>query len=169
VQAAATSREVAVLDAPVTRNGAQQYGSEFTLLAGGEQAVVERVRPVLGLYADHVIHMGPLGSGQRMKAINNALAVGNLRLICDALSVGTSVGLEEAAMVDALRHGSGGSVMVDLLQFYRPRPRADYVHLLEKDITAFRSVAADASPQAAPTLNAAAGSMMSELLGALDD
>jgi len=59
--------------------------------------------------------------------------------------------------------------MVDLLQFYRPRPRADYVHLLEKDITAFRSVAADASPQAAPTLSAAAGSMMSELLGALDD
>ena len=38
-------------------------------------------RPVLERFVDHVIHLGPLGSGQQMKVINNALCVGNLRLI----------------------------------------------------------------------------------------
>jgi 3-hydroxyisobutyrate dehydrogenase-like beta-hydroxyacid dehydrogenase len=163
----AAAGEIGVIDAPVSRNSASQYRSEFTLLVGGDPEAVERARPVLGLYADRVVHLGPLGSGQRMKAINNALVAGNLRLICDALSVGAGVGLDEAAMIDTLRHTSGGSVAVDLVQFYRPHPRADYVRLLDKDIELFRSVAAGAGPQAAPALSAAAASMISELMAAL--
>jgi 3-hydroxyisobutyrate dehydrogenase-like beta-hydroxyacid dehydrogenase len=164
----AIARDVAILDAPVTRNGASQYGSEFTLLVGGDLKAVGRARPVFGLYADHVIHLGELGSGQRMKVINNALAVGNLRLIYDALSVGIGIGLDEAAIIDALRYTSGGSVMVDLVKFYRPSPRADYVHLLMKDINLFEAVATSVGPGAAPTLNAAARSMITELMAALD-
>ena len=164
----AVARDVAILDAPVTRNGASQYGSEFSLLVGGDREAVERARPVFSLYADHVIHLGELGSGQRMKVINNALAVANLRLIFDALSVGIGIGLDEAAMIDTLRHASGGSVMVDLVQFYRPSPRADYVRLFKKDINLFEAVATSVGPGAAPTLSAAARSMITELTAALD-
>jgi 3-hydroxyisobutyrate dehydrogenase len=164
----ARDRGVDVIDAPVTRNRASHEESEFTLLVGGDKDAVDAARPALGLYADHVMHLGGLGSGQRMKVINNALAAANLRLIYDALTVGAAIGLDEAAMIDTLRHTSGGSVMIDLVKFYRPHPRADYVHLLEKDISLFESVAESTGRASAPTLQSAARAMITELAAQLD-
>ena len=70
------------------------------------------------------------------------------------MTVGVGVGLDEAAILNALRYTSGGSVMVDLVKFYRPTPHADYVHLLEKDIGLFGEVADSVGPRAAPSLPA---------------
>ncbi|WP_214104139.1 NAD(P)-dependent oxidoreductase [Acrocarpospora catenulata] len=157
---------VDVIDAPVTRDGASHEESRFSLLVGGETDVVARVHPVLRAYADFVFHLGPLGSGQHMKIINNTLAVSNLALIFDALRVGEAAGLDPEEMLAALRHTSGGSVMVGLTPFYRPEPRMDYVNLLDKDVGLFTALVSGQTGQPPSLLNEIAREMVDRLLAA---
>ncbi|GAA1002864.1 hypothetical protein Aple_001830 [Acrocarpospora pleiomorpha] len=159
----AAPQGVHVIDAPVTRDGASHDESRVSLLVGGEADVVERARPVLRAYADFVFHLGPLGSGQHMKIINNTLAVSNLALIFDALRVGEAAGLDPEEMLAALRHTSGGSVMVGLTRFYRPEPRMDYVNLLNKDVGLFAGLVSGQPPS---LLNEIARETVDRLLAA---
>ncbi|MFA7388535.1 MAG: NAD(P)-dependent oxidoreductase, partial [Thiohalobacteraceae bacterium] len=81
----ATAREVAArlaevgcgfLDAPVSGGveGARQ--SRLAIMVGGEAATLARARPVLEVLGQRVVHMGPVGSGQSTKAINQIMAAG---------------------------------------------------------------------------------------------
>jgi len=75
-----------------------------------------------------------------MKILNNTLAMSNLALIFEALKAAQSLDIDPDAVLEALHHTSGGSVMVDFVPFYRPMPRMDYVALLDKDVALFESL-----------------------------
>jgi 3-hydroxyisobutyrate dehydrogenase len=109
VAAAAAARRVSVIDAPVSGGGAAAAAGRLLVLVGGADDVVARARPVLSTFGDPVVHLGPLGSGLLAKLINNALMTAQLGLADDALRVGGSLGLDAAALGQALAHGSGGS------------------------------------------------------------
>lgn len=158
----AAASGVRVVDAPVSRDGATQEDARYALLVGGETATVADVLPVLRSFSDHQFHLGALGSGQRMKIVNNAMAAANLRILYDALAVGEAEGLDAAAMLGALGHTSGGGVMVDLVGLYRPVPRADYVALLGKDVELFAATT-DRLGRGDSALRAAADSMIVRL------
>ena len=66
---------------------------ELLVLVGGTDADVDRARPVLATYGDPIVHLGPFGSGQLAKLINNALMAAQLGLADDALRIGTALGL----------------------------------------------------------------------------
>jgi 3-hydroxyisobutyrate dehydrogenase len=145
---AARAREVAVIDAPVSGGGRVAAAGNLLVLVGGEAADVERARPVLATFGDPVVRLGPLGSGQLAKLINNALMTAHLGLADDALRVGEALGLDPVALGEVLTQGSGSSFslgvrrrMTDGLARFPARG------LLRKDVDILASVAGDAGAE----------------------
>ena len=71
VAARAVDVGVDVVDAPVSGGGVAAAEGKLLVMVGGDDAVVDRVRPVFATYADPVLHLGSLGSGQMAKLLNN--------------------------------------------------------------------------------------------------
>jgi 3-hydroxyisobutyrate dehydrogenase-like beta-hydroxyacid dehydrogenase len=109
IAARAAERGIAVLDAALSGGPHDIAAGGLTLWVGGEQAVLDRLRPVLAAYASPIIAVGPLGHGQRVKLVNNALFVAQVGLVIDAVRLAGSLGIGEQAILKALPHGSGAS------------------------------------------------------------
>jgi 3-hydroxyisobutyrate dehydrogenase-like beta-hydroxyacid dehydrogenase len=106
---AAARRGVAVLDAPVSGGGAAAQQGQLLVMAGGDGADLARCRPVLDTFADPVLHLGPLGSGQVAKALNNFLFTAHVGIALDLYTFVDRLGIDRAAAARVLAHGSGGS------------------------------------------------------------
>ncbi len=100
---------ISVLDAPVSGGPHDIAAGRVTLFVGGADDAVARIQPVLGSYGDPVLHVGPLGAGQRVKLVNNALFAAQIGLVAAAVQLGTQLGVGESALLSALPHGSGAS------------------------------------------------------------
>jgi 3-hydroxyisobutyrate dehydrogenase-like beta-hydroxyacid dehydrogenase len=109
VAAAAKSRDVGVLDAPVSGGPHDIAAGHVTLFVGGDDDAVARVRPVLAGYGDPVLHVGPIGAGQGVKLVNNALFAAQIGLLREGVRLGDRLGIEEQRLLDALGHGSAAS------------------------------------------------------------
>lgn len=111
----AAQREIDVLDAPVSggRRGAKE--GTLTIMVGGEPPVLDRVLPVLRTYGSIIRLMGPLGSGQRMKMLNNALSNSIGRLAAMAIETGYQLGLDTPSLLEVLRTGGARSFSLDSL------------------------------------------------------
>jgi 3-hydroxyisobutyrate dehydrogenase-like beta-hydroxyacid dehydrogenase len=105
----AAARGIEVLDAPVSGGPHDIAAGRLTLFVGGSAPALARVRPALDSYGDPVLHVGPLGAGQRVKLVNNALFAAHLGLLCDAVRLGGHLGVDEAVLLDALPRGSAAS------------------------------------------------------------
>ncbi|TDC67751.1 NAD(P)-dependent oxidoreductase [Actinomadura sp. GC306] len=106
---AAAARGVAVVDAPVSGGGPAAEEGRLLVMAGGDPAAVETCRPVFAAHADPVVHLGPLGSGQVAKLLNNVLFTANLATSAGAVALGESLGVDAARLAGVLSHGSGNS------------------------------------------------------------
>lgn len=93
IGAAFAGRGLDVLDCPVGRTYDHAIAGTLILMAGGEPAVIERVRPVLIWMGEKLFHCGPLGCGQAMKLTNNCLAASILEATAEALVTGVRAGL----------------------------------------------------------------------------
>ena len=100
---------ISVIDAPVSGGPHDIAAGHLTLFAGGTPAALEQVRPALASYADPILHVGPLGAGQRVKLINNALFAAQLGLLTSAVDLATQLGVDESTLLSALPHGSAAS------------------------------------------------------------
>jgi len=100
---------VAVVDAPVSGEPHDIAAGTVTVFAGGDSDAVARVRPVLSSYADPVLYVGPTGSGQRVKLVNNALFAAQIGIVAEAVRLAGRLGVDEATLLSALPHGSGNS------------------------------------------------------------
>jgi 2-hydroxy-3-oxopropionate reductase len=107
-------RGIAVVDAPVSGGPAQAATGALTVFAGGAADALERALPLLRTYADPVLTVGPLGAGQRVKLVNNALFAATTALVADAVALGARLGLDEATLLAALSHGSASSRALSL-------------------------------------------------------
>lgn len=107
--AAVQARGAAMIDAPVSgaRWGAE--AGELVFMVGGAADDVQRARPLLNAMGKQVFHLGPLGSGHTMKALNNLVTAMTLTATAEALAVGTRCGLDPAVMTDVLDASTGGS------------------------------------------------------------
>ncbi|MEU5755909.1 NAD(P)-dependent oxidoreductase [Streptomyces sp. NPDC047829] len=103
---ALADRGADVVDVPVSGGPHDIEAGRLTVFAGGCREAVERVRPALEAYADPVLHVGPLGAGQSVKLVNNSLFAAQLGLLAHAAELGRRLGVEEAALLAALSHGS---------------------------------------------------------------
>ncbi len=106
---AGSASATAILDAPVSGTADHIAKGELTVLIGGPDEAVERVRPVLAAYADPIIATGALGTALNIKLINNLLFAGNAQLVAAAAQLGERLGVEESKLLAALAVCSGGS------------------------------------------------------------
>src|SRR5207302_4170735 len=86
----------------------------LTIMAGGEAQDFERARPVLEAMGELIVHAGPLGHGQMVKLINNAVAATNAAVVGEALLVAARAGLDLVALTTVMEAGSGSSTMLEL-------------------------------------------------------
>jgi 3-hydroxyisobutyrate dehydrogenase-like beta-hydroxyacid dehydrogenase len=105
----AAARGVTLIDATVSGGGPGAAAGALLVMVGGDDETVERCRPVFETYGDPVTHLGPLGSGQLAKLINNVLFTANLGAAASALALGESLGMDRQRLADVVSHGSSRS------------------------------------------------------------
>jgi 3-hydroxyisobutyrate dehydrogenase len=113
--AQAAERGVAVVDAPVSGGGGAAAERRLLVMTGGDDEHVDRCRPVFETFADPVIHLGPLGSGQMAKLLNNLVFTAQITMALDTFSFADRLGVDRGALADVLAHGSGGSRVAAIL------------------------------------------------------
>ena len=108
-------RGVGWLDAPVS--GGEQGARDATLaiMAGGEAAVLEQVRPLFACLGKTVVHIGAAGAGQVAKACNQMIMVNAIQASAEAMRLAGAHGLDLARVREALLGGSAASRVLDLM------------------------------------------------------
>lgn len=112
----AASHGVSVLDAPVSGGGPAAEAGRLLVMVGGDAEVVERCRPVFETYADPVVHLGEVGSGQVTKLLNNLLFTANLGTAATALALGESLGVAKERLAEVVTRGSANSFALNSIQ-----------------------------------------------------
>ncbi len=97
------------LDAPVSGGQAGAENGTLTVMVGGEAAVFERLEPVMSSYARAVRLMGPAGSGQLTKMVNQICIAGVLQGLAEGLHFAEQASLDVAAVVDVISKGAAQS------------------------------------------------------------
>jgi 3-hydroxyisobutyrate dehydrogenase len=143
----ATAREIAgwladrgveFVDAPVSggTTGAEQ--GKLTVMLGGDEAAVERARPVVACFAARAVHVGPVGAGHAVKAINNALLAVSLEAAGEGLAALVKLGVPAARALEVINASSGRSNVTENLVpqrvVTRAWPRTFRLALLDKDV-----------------------------------
>jgi 3-hydroxyisobutyrate dehydrogenase-like beta-hydroxyacid dehydrogenase len=114
IAAQLSEKGASMLDAPVTGSSPRAEDGTLTIMAGGSAEDFERARPVLEAMGKLIVHAGPLGHGQMVKVINNAVAATNAATVGQALLVAAKAGVDLDALVAVMGAGSGGSTMLEL-------------------------------------------------------
>ena len=110
-QAAAILAEkgAAFLDAPVSGGTEGARNGTLAMMAGGEAEVLDQVREVLGSFAANIVHIGPTGSGQDCKAVNQLLCAGINQAVTEALAFGAALQLDMDRVIDVMANGAAGN------------------------------------------------------------
>jgi len=96
-----------LIDAPVSGGVRGAAAGSLTIMVGGPPGAVDRCRPLLEVLGCNVLHVGPVGAGHALKALNNLLSASHLLASCEALAVGRAFGLDPQVMLDAINISTG--------------------------------------------------------------
>jgi 3-hydroxyisobutyrate dehydrogenase-like beta-hydroxyacid dehydrogenase len=96
-----------LLDAPVSGGTKKAEQGQLTLMVGGEAEILQRVLPILQHIGTNIIHVGALGAGHTIKALNNLLTATTLGITAEALSIGVKMGLDPDKMLQVINTSSG--------------------------------------------------------------
>ena len=132
------ARGVAFADAPVSggTNGAES--GTLTVIVGADEATFARAEPVLQAFGRRIEHLGPVGAGHAMKAVNNALLAVNIRAFAEGFAALVKAGIPARRALDVLNSSSGRSFVSESLVPDRVLtgafPPTFRLALLEKDV-----------------------------------
>jgi 3-hydroxyisobutyrate dehydrogenase-like beta-hydroxyacid dehydrogenase len=107
-------RGIDMLDAPVSGGASVVEAGLLTIMAGGDEAVLERVRPILECYGTTVVHIGPSGAGQVAKACNQICTIVNTLGAAEAMLMAERAGLDPMKVKGVLMTGFAASRMLDM-------------------------------------------------------
>jgi len=108
----AAQHGVEFLDAPVTGSRMQAAGAQLSFLVGGSDAALEAVTPVLKAMSKEVLHLGPVGSGAKLKLINNFLCGVQIASLAEGLAWIERSGLDREKALSFLKTGAPGSPLL---------------------------------------------------------
>jgi 3-hydroxyisobutyrate dehydrogenase-like beta-hydroxyacid dehydrogenase len=109
LHAAAAERQIGFLDAPLSGGQAGAENGQLTIMVGGEAAVFERVVPVMGSYSKAITLIGPAGSGQLAKMVNQICIAGLLQGLSEGLHFALRAGLDVEKVISAISKGAAQS------------------------------------------------------------
>ena len=101
--------DVAFLDAPVSGGKEGAWNGQLVFMVGGDEAAMERVRPAFEAMGKSVTHMGPVGSGQATKAVNQIMAAGINQAVSEALAFGEASGLDMDRVIEVVSGGAASN------------------------------------------------------------
>jgi 3-hydroxyisobutyrate dehydrogenase len=153
-------RSVAFADAPVSGGVSGAEAGTLTVMVGADPLTFGRARPVLSAFGGRVEHLGPVGAGHAMKAVNNALLAVNLIAVGEGLAALVKAGVSARTAVDVLNASSGRSFVSENLVPERVLtgswPRTFRLALLDKDVAIARGLLEETGVQG-PLVDLAGG------------
>ena len=153
IATAAAERGVKVLDAPVSGGAPAASEGHLLVMVGGDDDVLESARPVFATYGDPILHLGPLGSGQVAKVLNNFLFTAQLAIGLETFAFAEQLGIDKASMAQVLATGSGGSRGVSIIAgggFGTAGLKQVAETILAKDVSIMFDIAAEADANEPP-------------------
>ena len=102
-------QSVGFVDAPVSGGQAGAENGVLTVMCGGSETDFEKVQPVIDCYARAVVLLGPAGSGQLTKMVNQICIAGLLQGLSEGLNFGQKAGLDMAKVIEVISKGAAGS------------------------------------------------------------
>lgn len=168
---AAATRGVGVIDAPVSGGGLAAAERRLLIMAGGSVEALQRCRPVFDAFADPIIHLGDIGSGQVAKVLNNFVFTAHAAVALDAFAFADGLAVEREALAAVLAHGSGGSSAGAILAAsgFDTEGLKGALPLLRKDIDIALDVARAADAQLPDVLTNAAEAALRMLAEPAED
>lgn len=106
---------IQMLDAPVSGGAQGAIDATLAIMAGGEAAVLERVRPLLECLGKRIVHIGPNGAGQVAKACNQMIMVAAIEAAAEAMHLANAAGVDCAKVRQALAGGSAASRVLEVM------------------------------------------------------
>ncbi|GAB2505401.1 NAD(P)-dependent oxidoreductase [Lysobacter humi (ex Lee et al. 2017)] len=107
------AHDIGFVDAPVSGGVEGARNGRLSVMAGGDAAVIEKVRPLLECYAARIAHMGETGAGQATKAVNQVLVAGINEAVCEGLALGEKLGLDAERLLPTLMAGAAANWFLD--------------------------------------------------------
>lgn len=105
----AKAQSVGFLDAPVSGGQAGAESGQLTVMVGGDSDIFERAAPVIGSYTKAITHIGPAGSGQLAKMVNQICIAGVVQGLAEGLHFAKQAGLDPAVVIESIRQGAAQS------------------------------------------------------------
>lgn len=143
--------DIDFLDGPVSGGVEGARLGSLVMMVGGDETALERARQTLGAIAKQIAYMGPSGSGQITKAVNQIMCAGINQAVTEALAFGAAQGIDIERAIDVVRGGAAGNWFLD----HRGKTMVNYdfaigfkVALHHKDLTIAQAMA-QAKPTAA--------------------
>jgi 3-hydroxyisobutyrate dehydrogenase len=131
-------RGVAFADAPVSGGVSGAEAGTLTIMVGADPDTFERARSVLAAFGKRIEHLGPVGAGHAMKAVNNALIAANILALGEGLAALVKAGVSARTAVNVLNSSNGRSFVSEVLVPERVLtgswPRTFRLALLDKDV-----------------------------------
>jgi 3-hydroxyisobutyrate dehydrogenase len=101
--------DIALVDAPVSGGSEGAQKATLTIFVGGKPADVERAQPILAALGKTITHVGPIGSGQAVKAVNQVILAGTYLGVAEGIVLALKAGLDVEQVVEALGGGAAQS------------------------------------------------------------
>ena len=109
VYAAAGEKNVGFLDAPVSGGQAGAENGQLTVMVGGDADIFNRAAPAIDCYAKAITHIGPVGTGQLAKMVNQICIAGIVQGLSEGLHFAQRAGLDPAVVIESISKGAAQS------------------------------------------------------------
>jgi 3-hydroxyisobutyrate dehydrogenase len=138
IAARLAERGIAFADAPVSGGTNGAAAAALSVMVGADGATFARVQPILAAFGKRIEHVGPIGAGDALKAVNNALLAVNILALGEGLTALVKAGVAPRIALDVINASSGRSFVSEVLVPERVLtgawPRTFRLTLLDKDV-----------------------------------
>ena len=144
IEPRAKERGLHFLECPVSGGVSGARAATLAIMVGGDPEILARVRPVLRAIGPNIFHVGPVGAGNTVKAINNMMACVNSLAMMEGVVLGVKAGLDPMTIYEVVKASSGGSKALErIVTALIPRnfEPGFKVRLMNKDLETFNTIA----------------------------
>jgi 2-hydroxymethylglutarate dehydrogenase len=144
IESRAQARGVHFLEAPVSGGVSGARAAALAIMVGGDPETLTRAQPVLRAIGPNIFHVGPVGAGNTVKAINNMMASVNALAMMEGVALGVKAGLDPMTIYEVVKASSGGSKALERIPnslIPRQFEPGFKVQLMNKDLETFNTIA----------------------------
>jgi 3-hydroxyisobutyrate dehydrogenase-like beta-hydroxyacid dehydrogenase len=109
------AKGVRIVDAPLTRTPVEAEQGRLNTMVGADDATFREIEPVLKAFCENIFHIGEVGTGHKIKLINNCAAIGQMALIAEALTACAKLGVDPKKYFALVSSGTANSGIFQML------------------------------------------------------